>query len=503
MSGLEKATLTKLSNERDGTEIGDPVPVQFNPSSLRLTLSNNTEGGQSNARQQRQFTGNASTELSFDLVFDTADEDDGAGGARSVREKTAAVEQFVLPQGSGSERQSPPRVKFHWGELVIEGVITTVSLDFDHFASDGTPLRAKMSVSISEQDAKYELLQAGPGSSTEGSAPTPGGGGAGPGSKGGGLFGKSALALGGESLADFTARVGLEPGAWRGLAAGLEGTLSLSAGFEIDFDASVDLSVGVGVSVGVQADVGASLEASLGLKAGASLSAGASAGATSSTAGGFALSSAGGVGAAVETVKIAKAQAATQATIRSFGAPEGQAKAAVKSGGTAPAVSGAAAAVIQGGVAATKGARRSSVGAPAGEAPTLPSTSPTSPYAGTPAFAPPRADPRATTYGFGVPLRTRVTGAAQSRQGIIALQPYGPARQVPATRDPTVAPWTQLPPASPAPNGSGGAAHGADSSSSGGPGAPVYTPAGAKAKSSGTGSGGGTPCGCGPKGGSR
>ena len=105
---LEKATLTRLANDASDREQGDPIPVQFNPASLRLTISNNTEGGTSTGRQQRQFTGNASTELSFDLVFDTADEDDGAGRPRSVREKTAMVEQFVLAQGSGSTRQSPP-----------------------------------------------------------------------------------------------------------------------------------------------------------------------------------------------------------------------------------------------------------------------------------------------------------------------------------------------------------------------------------------------------------
>src|SRR5690554_1296580 len=112
-SGLEKATLTKLSNDRRDIEEGPPIPVQFNPASLKLTISNNTEGGQSTGRSQRQFTGNSSTELAFDLVFDTADEDDGNGSPVSVRRKTAAIEQFVLTQGSGKERKAPPRVKFH------------------------------------------------------------------------------------------------------------------------------------------------------------------------------------------------------------------------------------------------------------------------------------------------------------------------------------------------------------------------------------------------------
>ena len=62
-------------------------------------------------------------------------EDDGSGGPRSVREKTALVEQFVLAQGSGSGRRSPPRVKFHWDRLIVKGVITSVAVDFEEFIS--------------------------------------------------------------------------------------------------------------------------------------------------------------------------------------------------------------------------------------------------------------------------------------------------------------------------------------------------------------------------------
>jgi hypothetical protein len=343
MSGLEKATLTRLSNDKNDTEEGQPIPVQFNPASLKLTLTNNTEGGQSTGRPARQFAGNASTELAFELVFDTADEDDGSGGPRSVREKTALVEQFVISQGSGPGRKSPPRVKFHWDRLIIKGVITSVAVDFDLFAANGTPLRARVGISIREQDAKYEI-----GTSTETDAPEPGEGNeTTPGSQGGGgddpRADRTGTALEGESLADFAVRMGLDAGAWRGLAAGLEGTLSLSAGLEIDFSASLNVSAGVGVSVGFEADLGVSLEASLGLEASASISAGVSAGAGASASAGFALSAAGGVGAAIETVKIAKAEAAASETIRAFGAAGASASAAVPTGGTSVAVSGAAA----------------------------------------------------------------------------------------------------------------------------------------------------------------
>lgn len=496
MSGLEKALLIKLKN--DGDQELEEIPVQFNPASLKLTLSNNTEGGQSTARPQRQYTGNSSTELAFDLVFDTADEDDGSGGARNVREKTGKVEQFVLAQGSGAGRKSPPRVMFRWGGLEIRGVVTQLAVDFDLFAPDGTPLRAKMGISIKEQDAKYELLEAGPGSSREGNAPPAGGGGGrgAPGGGGGGEGDRSGVAQEGESAADFARRMGLDPAAWRGLSLGPANPLSLSAGLEIGFDASLSLSAGVGVSLGFSADVGISLEASLGLEASASVSAGASFAANAEASAGFALSAAGGVSAAAETVAIARAEAAAGDTIRAFGATNAAASTALPTGRATPAASGAAASYLPASSpSASPAAATGSTASPASDRAT--SASPSSdagnaaPAAGAETgaavprgYAPPRADPRAVSYGFGVPLRPRVGPAGAANAGIVALRPYAVARDVPVTRDPTAPPWIGLPassrPASP-------------------PASPAQTGGGRPRHTGRTGCG----CGCGPKGGGR
>src|SRR6185369_21645 len=102
--------------------------------------------------------------------------------------------------------------------------------------------------------------------------------------------------------AEFAARVGVDPTAWRGIAAGqIDGTLSLPAGAEIGFDASLSAGAGLGVSAGLEAKVAPSIEASFGLSPDG---AGREAAAASLTAPGFALSAAGGVAAALETVDI-------------------------------------------------------------------------------------------------------------------------------------------------------------------------------------------------------
>ena len=132
MSGLKKATLQEIKADEQGSTVGPPIEVQFNPSSLKLQLTNTVEGGVSRTRQARQFLGKGSTVLSFDLIFDTADDaPDSTGKARSVRERTAAVEKFVVPKIEGNNKQAPPRVRFHWGDLEITGVISSLTIDND------------------------------------------------------------------------------------------------------------------------------------------------------------------------------------------------------------------------------------------------------------------------------------------------------------------------------------------------------------------------------------
>jgi len=298
---LAKAQLLALKGDKGSTPLGDPaVPVQFNPASLRMTLTNDTAGGQTRGHQAEQHLGTGSTQLTFDLHFDTAD--DGT----NVRKKVAQVEQFVLPSVPGS-KQAPPRLQFSWGQFVFEGLMTGLQEEIDFFSPTGVPLRAKVGVTIKGQDPKFSAGKTGPGAATGQDAKKVGAPTAPPGSSGGGGAGdRAGTALGGESAAAFAARMGVDPNAWRGLGAGLSSPLSLEAGLEIDFSASLSASLGLGSQAGVEAGTGASLEQAFGLQP--------AGGAAGPAAAGFALAAAGGVRAAVETVQIAKSeQAASQA----------------------------------------------------------------------------------------------------------------------------------------------------------------------------------------------
>jgi hypothetical protein len=457
MPQLEKATLLEISADASATPVpGSEVPVQFNPASLKLELANRVEGGDTRGRQTRQYLGKTSTTLTFDLHFDTADQG-SADAPVSVRTMTAAVERFVLPKGQGNTKQKPPKARFHWNELIIDGIIESVSIDFDLFASNGTPLRAKMGVSIKEQDAKYELLKSGPGANPPGNATAPGAPGSGPGSSSGGLPNSSGTALAGESAADFASRMGLDPTAWRGIAAqvGATSALSLQAGATINFNTGLSAGAGIGLSAGVEVSAGVSLDASFGLDAQAS--ANVSGVVSSEVAAGFAISAAGGVGAAIETVAIIQAQAAADTARRSFGSAAPSA--------APPAVNTGSAVAI--GTSSVPSASASVPTVAAGipqpsvtPQPVMPDQSRTPlNLSGMPSLTnqesapsappPPTADSRATSFGFGVPLRPRVGSAADLRasaaSGRIPLRPRIPLAQVLNSVDPTAAPWTQLP----------------------------------------------------------
>lgn len=467
MSSLEKAKLMEVTADEQATEVsGTSVDVQFNPQSLKLTFQNALGTEVTKGAQDRQYLGKISATLAFDLQFDTSDE--GTTDAPvSVRTRTGAVERFLQPKGEDKKKQRPPKARFVWHDLVFDGMIENLTVDIDLFASNGTPLRAKMSVSIREQDAKYMAGQAGAGANSGSGARAPGKGGSGPGSVGAtigasvgvslgagasiglsaGVTDSTSLALTGESAAEFATRAGLDPAAWRGVATGSGSTLSLAGGAEIDFNASASVSAGVGVTVGVEAGSAVSLEGAFGLDSRATppTPAGLALGGGSASAG-FALSSAGGVSAAVETVSILRAGAAAASTKAAFGTAVGSPIAAAALG-------------------TTNGTATAGGGAPDG-APTRVSPAPpeqpraplvrtglpsiTSQSTAAPAPAPPVADPRATSFGFGVPLRPRVGGAAEARRGALGGQiPLRPGDQgsdsIETAPEPGAAPWTYLP----------------------------------------------------------
>jgi len=326
MPDLKKAELVEISAGNNPQPMGKPDLVQFNPTTLRVQISNQTAGGHQAGSQARQRPGTGEMTVSFDLVFDTADE----GG--DVLRKTAIVERYVRPRGNAPGQEAPPRVQFTWGSFQVQGTMESANLDIDLFDAGGTPLRAKVAVSIKGQDPRWTYQPVAPATPAPGRAGLPVNAAAlpagAPGSQGSSRAAdKVVQAMPGESLPQLAARFGLDPGAWRALADGLTDPLNLSLGQEVSLPAS--LVLGSAGSTSAQGRDPARTTGSLGL-VGAEVGAGA--GSASSGGGGIAnaarrapqqgglaLTARGGVGAAIDSTHAQAHSTSADASLAAFG----------------------------------------------------------------------------------------------------------------------------------------------------------------------------------------
>jgi hypothetical protein len=434
MAKLAKATLVPLVRQRAATKTqpeavvpkGKPVDVQFNPTSLRLQRQSNHDRGGLNVRaQRRQHASVQPATLSFDLEFDTAEDEEpnpNAGGRstklKDVRTRTELVRQFVEPPKE-KPASAPPRVRFQWGSFIFDGLVTQITEELDYFDLDGTPLRAKVSVTITEQNLKYEGKRVGAGAADDraasrpgaGLAPAPAPGGDETDRPAGGTPGRSGTndvrslvaATDGESVQQLAARVGGNPAAWRSLMNGLESPLALPAG--------------VPVEVGSELEAGETVGRALGFAAGAGFSA------TQELAGVLGLSAAEG--------PVPTPSGPAAAGLPGVAGVAG----AVEAAGFALAAAGGIASATTQVLAETAGRATASARASFAVPPS-------------PAAADGELDPRALTYGRSLPLRARVdleTLADIEAGGRRSLAARARPAEVPVASQAGGAPWERLP----------------------------------------------------------
>lgn len=141
MIPTQKARFKVISGPNKDKEI----PVHFNPVSLDYTITNTLkEEGEGNAK--KQYVSQSSGKLALALIFDTTD--DGS----DVRIVTTQIAQFMQPD----EAKAPPIVQFEWGAYSFQGMVEGFKETIDFFAPTGVPLRANVSLTLSQQDVVFE-----------------------------------------------------------------------------------------------------------------------------------------------------------------------------------------------------------------------------------------------------------------------------------------------------------------------------------------------------------
>ncbi len=152
---LTKAKLTELQDDLE-TLLDDatPVNVQFNPDSLKVTYSNEMKqadgGDQASGTAGRQFVGKGTTKLALTLWFDVTSMTDNP--VDDVRRLTKEVIYFMNPRKAVDEtKYIPPGVRFQWGSFIFNGMIEGMEETLEFFSPDGKPLRASISLTLSQQ----------------------------------------------------------------------------------------------------------------------------------------------------------------------------------------------------------------------------------------------------------------------------------------------------------------------------------------------------------------
>ncbi len=149
---LTKASLTNL--DKSGAQ---PIEFMFNPTQYSISKSNSWSAqpvvGSNVPRQE--FTSGGAVSLSLELFFDTFE------SGEDVRDYTNKVFELTLissgPKPQGEDVGRPPIVMFSWGKnFNFPAVIKSVSIQFIMFLPDGTPVRAKMSLTLEEAEDENE-----------------------------------------------------------------------------------------------------------------------------------------------------------------------------------------------------------------------------------------------------------------------------------------------------------------------------------------------------------
>ncbi|MGW6194772.1 CIS tube protein [Kribbella sp. NPDC055110] len=142
MSGLEKATLTN-------TVSGRRVSVQFNPEEYTLNREANfaqlAVPGLSGPVVQ--FVAGQAQTIDMELLVDTTEANPVGGPGADVRRLVADVTSLM---DIDPDLHAPPPAVFAWGQLTFTCVLTKVSQKYVLFRPDGTPVRARLTVTLSE-----------------------------------------------------------------------------------------------------------------------------------------------------------------------------------------------------------------------------------------------------------------------------------------------------------------------------------------------------------------
>lgn len=157
-SQLAKAELRELDADFENEINRDRwTTVQFNPETLKVTFANQIQtpegAGDQGGTPARQFVGAGTTKLTLQIWFDVMALPDGENTENDVRNLTRKISYYITPQPTTDNPPKfvPPAIRFLWGSFSFDGIMESLEESLEYFSPDGRPLRASMSLALTQQ----------------------------------------------------------------------------------------------------------------------------------------------------------------------------------------------------------------------------------------------------------------------------------------------------------------------------------------------------------------
>jgi hypothetical protein len=152
---LSLLTITKINKQGNSFTVSssasDKFEVQFNPTTLKLKKQNHWDFGSTTGKNlsSATFKGGQPQSQSFDLLFDSTDT--GASVLNKFEKLMKLAKVDTTKSDSVTGASEPPFVKVQWGNYIsFTAAIKDFDVDFLMFKADGTPLRAKVTLTLQE-----------------------------------------------------------------------------------------------------------------------------------------------------------------------------------------------------------------------------------------------------------------------------------------------------------------------------------------------------------------
>lgn len=156
---LQAAEIYEIDDETEERKRGGvSVACMFNPYEYTVRKSNTyVERGQNRAdASSQEFAKAGAQELNLKLTFDTYE---SGLDVTLTTTRLWQLMEFRTRQENGQDRKiPPPRVAFEWGGFRFVAVITTMSQKFTMFKPDGTPVRATVEATFSQDRDPNERI---------------------------------------------------------------------------------------------------------------------------------------------------------------------------------------------------------------------------------------------------------------------------------------------------------------------------------------------------------